>query len=317
MDPNQWNNLVIKHGPRSGAFLQSWEWGEFYRALGRRVLRVDENGRAVAQLLEYPIRAGFYSFDLPRGPIGAPDQFSECLSTAVAAAKKTAAISLHVELSTTSVPIDTGDPIGSHSVEKIPAASHQPQQTLMLDLSATEDELLSAMHEKTRYNVRLAERKGVVVSIENDVDIFWQLLTETTARDEFSPHPKSYYETMLRSLSSGACEAILWVARYQNRPLAVAIIISFGNTATYLHGASSNTDRNVMAPHLLHWRIIQDAKRRGLRWYDFWGVDKHRWPGVTRFKLGFGGLRESYPPAFDLPLRPFWYRMYRLGQKVT
>lgn len=310
---SEWNNFVIQYGPRSGAFLQSYEWGEFQKAAGRRVLRVTSDDlTAVTQLIEHPIRSGFFGFDLPRGP----DRFSECLSSALREAKKTAALFVHVEPVSTPSPIGSGVPIGSLPVEKWPATNRQPQHTILLDLSKPEDELLKAMHEKTRYNIRLAERKGVVVAVEADSDVFWRLLSETTARDEFSPHTKPYYETMLRTLASGDCQAKLWVARFESRPLAAAIVVTFGHTATYLHGASSDEHRNLMAPHLLHWRVIQDVKRRGLHWYDFWGVDEKRWPGVTRFKLGFGGTRESYPAAYDLPLRKFWYRMYRIGRKI-
>ena len=307
MEKEAWDKIVIEHGPRSGAFLQSWEWGEFQKTEGRRVLRIiSDNLQSVAQCIEHPVRFGWYGFDLPRGLV----RNGDILTAAIKDARRTKAIFLHVEFSTTYATT------ASLPVEKYPVSNRQPSQTLLLDLSKTENDLLAAMHEKTRYNIRLAERKGVVVSFENDTAVFSNLLKQTTPRDEFSPHQNTHYKLLLQNLVSGACQAKLMVARYENKPLAAMIIICFGNTVTYLHGASSNEQRAVMAPHLLQWRAIQDAKRHGFGWYDFWGIDEQRWPGVTRFKLGFGGERESYPDAFDLPLRPFWYKMYRLGKTM-
>ena len=89
----------------------------------------------------------------------------------------------------------------------------------------------------------------------------------------------------------------------------------YGDTATYLHGASSRKNKELMAPHLLHWRIIQEAKKRGLGQYDFGGIDEKKWPGVTRFKIGFGGSVVEYPPSVDIIYKPILYKIYRLARK--
>lgn len=297
MDASAWNKFVIAHGPRSGAFLQSWEWGEFQKALGRRVLRV-ESGGAMAQLVEYPIRFGFYGFDLPRGPIGLAD---EVVEKAVAEAQKTKAVFLHVEENSQK----------PHDREVFAGArNRQPQHNQVVSIGSSEEEILAAMHEKTRYNIRLAEKKGVRVEY-GAFDAFWKLAVETAGRDGFSTHSRGYYETMLRKTPSE-----LFVASLDGRPLAAAIVNFFGATATYLHGASSSEDRNLMAPYLLHWRVIVEAKKRGCTAYDLGGVDEKRWPGVTRFKRGWGGEVVSFPDAYELPLRPFWYKLYRLAQRT-
>ena len=88
------------------------------------------------------------------------------------------------------------------------------------------------------------------------------------------------------------------------------------DTATYLHGASSLIHKDVMAPHFLHWRIMQDAKKLGMRSYDLWGIDEDRWPGVTRFKMGFGGRVDEYPRSMDIIFRPMWYKTYKTLRKV-
>ena len=90
----------------------------------------------------------------------------------------------------------------------------------------------------------------------------------------------------------------------------------YGETATYLHGASGSFHRDVMAPYILHWRIMQDAKQHGFKKYDLWGIDEERWPGVTRFKTGFGGTVVEYPKSIDIVFRPMWYKAYRIIKKM-
>ena len=118
----------------------------------------------------------------------------------------------------------------------------------------------------------------------------------------------------------------VYVAMYEKQPIAANIVVHFGDTATYVHGASSNAHRNVMAPHLLQWRQILDAKLAWKNWYDFYGIQtpqrarasKHgaTWAGITRFKLGFGGKTVSYLDAYELPLRWGWYRLVKVLQRL-
>lgn len=117
----------------------------------------------------------------------------------------------------------------------------------------------------------------------------------------------------------------VWIASYNTTPVAGSMTAYFGDMVTYLHGASANEHRNVMAPYLLHWEIAKDAKKDGYHYYDFRGVNpgnanhliyKKSWEGITRFKTGFGGEFVSNPPSFDLIYRPTWYRLYRLFKAV-
>ncbi len=119
----------------------------------------------------------------------------------------------------------------------------------------------------------------------------------------------------------GSFELALWFAEVGGQPAAAAIVAYYGGTATYLHGASMAELRQHMAPYLLHWEIMRDAKARGFCTYDFWGVAPtddpgHPWAGITRFKTGFGGWRVNYLGAWELPLRPVWYSLYRTARGI-
>lgn len=191
-------------------------------------------------------------------------------------------------------------------------ADVQPSQTPVLNLSKSEEEILTEMHYKTRYNIRLAERRGIKIRQGQPAEIekFLNLLKQTAKRDKFRPHPDNYYCQLIK-----IDIAKLYLAEYQNKVLAANIIIFFGDTVTYLHGASDNKYKSLMAPHLLQWAAIKEAKRLGYLYYDFWGINEKKWPGVTRFKRGFGGKEINYPGTFDVIFDNFWYRLYRLGKK--
>ncbi len=198
---------------------------------------------------------------------------------------------------------------------EIPVKSVQPRCTTIVDLSKSEDELMKAMHEKTRYNVRLADRHGVTVQrYDHGGEIFdevWKLMSETAARDGFHLHLRGYYEKLMPYTTP-------FVARFEEKLLAAAIVMFDQETVTYLHGASSNEHRNVMAPYALHWAIMKEAKARGYHHYDFWGIDtgdEPEWKGITRFKTGFGGETVCAPGTFDLIINPFWYSLYSLARK--
>ncbi len=314
---SQWNEIVLKNAPRSGAFLQSYEWGEFQKRVGREVRRY-ESPNACVQIVQYPIRKNLYGWTAYRAPIGMRDQGLGIREQIIADLKNTRGIFLHIEPAR-EAPITQ---LLNYSISR----SHQPQKTTLLDLTKSEDDLLASMHEKTRYNIRLAHRHGVVVNRLNGTDppsfvIFWEMMQTTAARQKFHLHERSYYSAMLADLRGeidehGRATAHLYLATKDGHPLASLIAISFGDTVTYLHGANSNDAKNLMAPYALHWGVIRNAKTHGARAYDFWGIDAARWPGVTRFKLGFGGEEVSYPPAVELPLRPFWYKMYDILRNV-
>jgi peptidoglycan pentaglycine glycine transferase (the first glycine) len=169
------------------------------------------------------------------------------------------------------------------------------------------------MHQKTRYNIRLAEKKGVKIyeAGPEKFDDFWQLMTVTCERDKYRLHSRNYYAQMLAEKKL----IKLYLAEFKNKPIAAVLASFSGDTVTYMHGASANDERNVMAPFLLQWEIIKSAKLAGYKYYDFYGIDEKKWPGVTRFKKGFGGEEINYTGTFDLVFNSTWYNIYKILRK--
>jgi len=342
-DKNSWNDFVIKNGEYS-TFLQSFEWGEFQKNLGRKIWRwgVFENEKlgAVALVIKNKLPFGKSYLYIPRGPVSYNSQLitHNFFKQIISFIKDKSVIFLKVDLVKEFSRHEVGIfaslqqvssfspygecPTGTQFPIK-ETSSVQPKHTLVLDLEKSEEELLVEMHPKTRYNIGLAERKGVKIRFSNDkkdLDKFLELIKITSERDKFLPHAENYYKKMFASLGDGILQVAL--AEYEDQVLTANLVMFFGNTATYLHGASSNKHRNLMAPHLLQWEMIKKAKEQGFKNYDFWGIapegsEKEKaWTGVTRFKRGFGGQEISYPGTFDIPLNSFWYKLYRIVKKV-
>jgi lipid II:glycine glycyltransferase (peptidoglycan interpeptide bridge formation enzyme) len=163
----------------------------------------------------------------------------------------------------------------------------------------------------------LAQKKEIEISIiekptNQQFEEFWRLMKKTSERDKFFLHPRDYYKKMLKDFSC----AKLVAATHKGQMISVKILVFFGDTVTYLHGASDYDFRPLMAPYLSQWFSIQEAKKRGYKFYDFWGINEQRWPGITRFKRGFGGQEISYPQAHDVVFQPKWYYVYNLIKKI-
>ncbi len=195
----------------------------------------------------------------------------------------------------------------------------QPREILVVDISKSEEEILAGMKAKTRYNVRLAEKRGVSVSLERDEAAIRELLRmiqETAKRNGIAAHSEKHYRTFFETFPRESLE--LLVARHKGKALAAILVSFFGDTATYLHGASSNDDRGCMAPFLLQFRAIQEARRRGCTRYDMGGVDttgtRPTLAGVTRFKRGFAESVKTvqYPGSYDRVLIPSRFYAYRI-----
>ena len=199
----------------------------------------------------------------------------------------------------------------------------QPQSTLVLDLNLSEEELLKQMKSKGRYNIKLARKKGVEIiegGIE-DLKSYEKLLKETTIRDGFSGHKIDFYKNMLKQLGEKKmCK--LFLAKYEGEVLAAAICTYFGKIATYYYGVSSNKNRNIMAPYLLQWEMIKDAKEGGYDFYDFLGISPsnskgHKWDGVTSFKKKFGGEVIDYPKPQEIAYKKPLYWLFCLKRMLN
>ncbi|QQG44908.1 MAG: peptidoglycan bridge formation glycyltransferase FemA/FemB family protein [Candidatus Sungiibacteriota bacterium] len=308
------------------SFLQSKEWEEFQKSVGRKTWRLGG-----ALVIQHTLPLGFNYLYCPR-PSAPTEQFFR--ETAKIAAREK---SIFLKIDPTEqpqiiprppwaagIPAKKGLGTNSPPLPRLRLASKfqtsaalQPQKSLVINLQKSEEDLLGAMYEKTRYNIRLAERHGVGVNQAGALEEFWKLLVETARRDKFYTHEQNYYEKLLMACSDNFSNE-LFFAR-QGRTLIAAALINFfkpSQTVTYLHGASLREHKEVMAPHLLHWRIMQDAKRRGFSFYDMWGIDEKKWPGITRFKLGFGGEVVEYPDSIDIIYGQFWYGIYKISKAV-
>jgi lipid II:glycine glycyltransferase (peptidoglycan interpeptide bridge formation enzyme) len=317
-------------------FLQSWAWGQFQQGLGRKNWRFGvldgQSLVASALAIKHNMPLGKNYLYLPRGPIvnnkipvaNFQNAFRQIINKIMEVAKQEGSIFMRFEppLEKTSQPVLKS--LVGNDYKLVTSQFVQPKDTLILNLSKTEEQLLSEMHPKTRYNIRLAEKKGIKVrmGVKEDFEKFWQLNLETASRDSFKKHPKNYYQKMLEVLSPDFLK--LFLAEYESKVLVANLVVFFGDTVTYLHGASSNEYRNLMAPHLVQWKQIQEARNLGFKNYDFWGVIPglqttdyrlQSWSGLTRFKKGFGGFEVNYVGTDDLILDGFWYNIYRLGRR--
>ncbi len=192
----------------------------------------------------------------------------------------------------------------------------QFRNTVLLDLTRPEEELLAGMKPKTRYNIRLAGRSGVTVRPGNPSDFaeIAAIYQETAGRDGFAIRPLEYYLDAWQTLYDGVM-AFPFVAEYAGQPLAAVIIVRSGNRAIYMYGASRQQERQRMPNHLLQWEAIRWAKNAGCEVYDFWGapddfVESDRMWGVWRFKEGFAGQVVKHIGAWDFPARPLLYWLY-------
>ncbi|NTW13458.1 MAG: peptidoglycan bridge formation glycyltransferase FemA/FemB family protein [Candidatus Moranbacteria bacterium] len=202
----------------------------------------------------------------------------------------------------------------------------QPRETFRVGLAPSEENLLSAMKSKTRYNIRIAEKRGVSIAVSTERkyrEAFIRLVTGTADRKGIVPHPKTYYEAMCTALLGE--DGVIFVAEKEGTVVAANLVIFHGKTATYLHGGSDDRFRADMAPFLLQWEGMREAKRRGCSWYDFGGVNvadfmsgHGKWLGITRFKFGFSPATAAvvFPGTYDIVLSPWRYMTYRFIQRI-
>jgi lipid II:glycine glycyltransferase (peptidoglycan interpeptide bridge formation enzyme) len=315
-------------------FLQSWSWGEFQHSQRNKVIRLGlydgENIIGSAQVLEQILPLGKKYWYIPRGPVVDAklpvEKFQvvwrTLLKEIVSRADKQRAMFVKIEPPLEKYNQQLFDGlVQNYDIKGVKFV--QPSDSWYLELNKSESELLAFMHQKTRYNIRLAERKGVTVrttGVVDDFEVFWQLMRETAKRDKFHSHGRAYYHDMYRQLVQTDFMK-MFIAELKGKIIAANMVVFFGDTVTYVHGASSNQYRNIMAPHVLQWRQIQAAKKEGFKYYDFWGVapegqEKHQWAGITRFKKSFGGKGISYLGACDLILDKFWYTLYKVSHKL-
>jgi len=322
--------------------LQSWPWGALKEKYGWVAERLawSRSGTpaAAAQILHRTQRLPGWHTTLtvsycPRGPVLDWTNAAlrrECLSAAADAARRRGAVFLKIDpglpvgTSDPDTPEAPADPIGAAVAEDLRAAGWrlsreqiQFRNTFTLDLRPAEDQLLAGMKQKTRYNIRLAERRAVAVRRGglDDLDLLYRLYAETALRDGFAIRSPAYYHDAWGAfIAEGLAQPL--VAEVDGQAIAGLVVYRFGAAAWYLYGMSRDLYREHMPNHLLQWEAIRWARAQGCTSYDFWGAPERLAPtdklwGVYRFKEGFGARLVRTSGAWDLPLRPKLYWIYR------
>ena len=343
--PEAWQHTLA--GLPNAHVLQSWAWGAFksrwgwtpqHFALQPTPAGANTPPLAALQVLKRKLpRLPFNMLYLPRGPVFDHDDSAVrqmLLHQLEQLARQERAIFIKIDPEVVSgwdeVPVRPA-PAGQQFMAELKArgwryANDQVQfrNTVLLDLTRPEDDILAAMKQKTRYNIRLAEKKGVTVRQGdlNDMPAFVRLLAETARRDTFSIHDPRYYRSAMELFPE---QSALLLAEYEGQPLAGVMVFATGQTAAYLYGASGSAERQRMPAYAAQWAAIQWAKARGCTHYDFWGVPDYPletletefttrqdglWP-VYRFKRGFGGELRRTVGAADRVYNNLLYRLYR------
>jgi lipid II:glycine glycyltransferase (peptidoglycan interpeptide bridge formation enzyme) len=317
--------------------LQSWAWGQFKARWGWRSLpltmSVGGNGweaAAAAHVLRRDLpRTPYCVLYVPKGP--ALDYADTTLRHHVLAqleqlARRERAIFIKIDpevVQSWGLEHERVSPLGAAVGRDLSARGWRPsaeqiqfRNTVELPLESSEEQLLAAMKQKTRYNIRLAERKGVSVRPGTTADLpaIAAMYQETGARDGFTTRPTEYYlDGWSALMDAGLAQPLL--AEVEGRPIAAVILLRFADRVIYMYGASRDEARERMPNHLLQWEAIRWAQAQGARVYDFWGApdvfdESDRLWGVWRFKAGFNGEVVRFIGAWDYTPRPLLYRLY-------
>jgi len=293
--------------------LQTDAWALFRKEMGIEVEHITSGYVSFHRVPYTPWTIGY----MPKGPMITKEMIKE----ASEAGKKHKAIYIQFEPN-----------IRINDHKKIPEVSsltpsHHPlftKYTFVLDLTKSESDLLAAMHSKTRYNIKLAEKHGVSIQEDNSDKAFGEYLRleqETTERQKFYAHSPQYHKTMWRIMKEAGI-AHLFTATYKGETLAAWIIFVHDNIMYYPYGASSRNHREVMAPNLLLWKLVLWGKEKGYTAFDLWGAmgphpDEHDpWYGFHRFKTGYNPEYVTFIGSFDLILVPLLYFFYRIADTI-
>ena len=311
------------------SFLQSAEWQKFQESVGRKTFFIKKGGPASSassagrsvdrfsvSIIEHELPIVGKYFYIPHGP----EKFS---SEILDLAKKENANWVRFDPRNETVL----ESIKKNTNYKIQKAPHdmQPKEIFVIDISKSEEELLAEMKQKTRYNIRLAEKKNIKIFVSREekyIQRFCELVKITAQRDNVSVHSENYYKKMIEMIPENILK--LYCAEYNGTVIAANLVVFYGETAVYFHGASDNEHRNVMAPYLLQWQAILDAKNAEFKFYDFGGISTNQepktknWQGITKFKFGFSLNTEPvvFPGSYDIIINQSSYTLYKILQTI-
>ncbi len=296
--------------------LQSPAWGQFRKKMGVDVGTLGDSFVSFHTIPHTPWTIGYF----PKGPTLTKTMIEELQTLG----RKKHAIFIQLEPNSIK---DSRFRIQDLGLKQ----SHHPlftKYTFVIDLSKSEDELLKAMHPKTRYNIRVAQKKGVTIQEDNSPEAFEAYLAlseETTKRQGFFAHNQTYQRTMWNTMHESGI-AHLFTATYEGEILTAWIIFVYGDTMYYPYGTSSREHREVMAPTLLLWELVVWGKKQGLKKFDLWGAlgpskdgnidENDPWFGFHRFKQGFNPELVEFAGSYDLVINPVLYQLYKLADTI-
>ncbi len=302
-------------------FFQSWSWGEIQEGLRNRVLRLGvydpstSSGLVgICQIVEVRAKRGNY-FHLRHGPLltNFKKQFPLLIAEIIKIAR--AAKMDFIRMS----PLLTEDFeikfLQKRGLRNSPIHNMDAENAWVLELNISEEELLKQMRKTTRYLIKKGERSGLEITpakSTDDTKTFLKLYQKTAQKHGFVPHGGIGEEIEVFKKDG---QAELFLARYKKKIISGALVIFYGNSAIYHHGATDPKYEYLSPSYLLQWEAIKEAKKRGKKIYNFWGVvppskPHHPWQGLTLFKTGFGGRRVNFIHAQDLPLTPWYWKTY-------
>jgi len=333
---DEWNDFVA--ASEYGTVLQSYQWGQLKAGSGWEALPVavidDRKIQACALVLKRQLPLiGHSLFYAPRGPVvdlSDDEALSRLLGVIGSLAREHRAVALKIDPPIPAERTDAVEALRRRGFRPVEYDEHslggiQPRWVMKTDLRPEPEKLLGSFKSKWRYNIRLAERKGVVVRRDCsrlDLASFYELLRVTGQRDGFTVRSAEYFER-LYDLLMPAGLAKLFAAEYEGEMIAAAILLKMGRQATYVYGASSNEHRNRMPNHLLQWEMMTWARAQGCTVYDLRGVAREvdgepigPLGGLNRFKRGFAAKYMEYVGEWDLVFSPTWYRVYCLARST-
>ncbi len=318
----EWEDFLIQTEPHS--FLPSWNWGDLQERLGTTVLRVGVyDGSvllAVTLILHIKARRGAFLF-VPHGPIlKLAVEPSSVLPTLLEFLKEhgkkrgVAFIRLSPLLEKTEKYRFLFRRLGFRDA---PVHLMHPELAWLLDIRKDEEVLIKEMRKTTRYLIRKAEKEGVVIregDSEDDLAAFLKVYRTTVDRQSFRPFKDDFFKNELEVFKNDR-QIKIFLAEHEGNVIGAAMIVFYGQSAFYHHGASDQTYSHIPGSYLLQWRVIQAARARGLTLYNFWGIvrpdgKKHPWAGLSLFKTGFGGFEEEYLHAQDFSLSFRYWLVY-------
>lgn len=318
-----WEEYVERFSRVESVFLQSWAWGVAQERVGNRVERLvitDTHGVAAIMLcVAQDLFGGRRVILAPRGPLCRKDVRYEDIVNAVMKsgvfqdfARRVRAIALRIE------PDDNQGVLPWLRIKDV-----EPANTWMIPMRGyTEEGLWNALKQKTRYNIRLAHKHGVIVeratheyALDRIFDIWDTLSHHTAERHGIGQHQAQYTRNIFQTLLERDMLEV-YVAYYRGAAVAINIGVRYGNAMTYLYGASDHAHRAIKAPNALQWEFIRLAFLNGAQWYDFYGIapegaEDHKLAGVTRFKQSFVGESRIYAGTYEVPLDRVWYAIYQ------